>query len=385
MGMRWSVFIVGAGLLCIGSWIDNLRGPILPTLAQLYQLDYGSTAIMVSVGNLVAMASTWLLMPLLNRWSIRQVGVSVLIYTCIVSGATVLVKTPIHLYIWGAMIGGAISTMGSLSNIFVQSSCDARRRGQIMSALHSLYGLSSLFAPWVAGLVLTKPERWPILFASMAPITILLAFFTRCLPLQSSSDSHGNVKSVAQPMSIGPIHTLTILVLVAYVLGEVLISTWMTSFLIETHKLTIKEASVYTSLFFAVMLVTRIACSIFARPPHHRLLLKVSLLASLTCFIGAQTTGWLWLLPLAGLLGPFFPLYVTWVGLRFPERDRSLVLWMLSMMQASLAFMNYVMGAFADWWGFKIAYLTPAVMLFLGLILLKILELWDFDHPRQNA
>ncbi len=352
-----------------------MRGPLLPAITKLMAMDYGSAAMIISLGNLVAMVSTWLLMPLLNRWSLRRVGVSVLIYSALICTATLLVSTSLSLFLWGALLGGSISTMGTLSNILVQSSFDAERRGQMMSALHSLYGLSSFFAPWIAGVVLTNPENWQSLFAWTAPVAVALAslIFLKVRP-SSTSETNSTQK---QPMSIGALHGLSISVLVAYVIGEVLISTWMPAFLVQAYNLDIKDASFYTSMFFGVMLVTRIACVLWAKPRYHRSLIWVSLFCSLVCFVLARITGWLWLLPFAGVFGPFFPLYVTWVSLRFPERDRSMIIWMLASMQAMLALMNYVVGKLADVTGFGTAYWLPAFMIVLAMILLKTLELRD--------
>jgi fucose permease len=308
------------------------------------------------------------------------VGISVLVYTVITTTATFYVETPFSLFLWGAFIGGCISTMGSLSNLFVQSSFDASRRGQMMSALHSLYGLSSFFAPWIAGIVLVQPENWQYLFAAVAPAAAGLAglVFLKGPP----SGSPESRRAAAQPMSLERIHVLTIFVLIAYVLGEVLTSTWMPSFLVQTYGLSIKDASFYTSMFFGAMLVTRVACGIWARPRYHRWLIWVSLIGAFVCFVAARLTGWLWLLPMTGVFGPFFPLYVTWVSLRFPERDRSMIIWMLSGMQATLSVMNLAVGKLADVAGFEKAYWVPGLMIFMTMILLKILELRD--HGAQD-
>ncbi len=375
--LRWAVFICGASLLCLGSWIDNIRGPLLPVMAKMMNLDHQSSGMIMALGNFVAMATTWLLMPLLNKWSLKRTGVTVLIYTAMTMAATVFVTTKSGLFIWGALIGGCISTMGSLSNLFVQNGVGPRQRGQVMSALHSLYGLSSFFAPWVAGVVLEHPEHWRSLFISLAPPAATLAMIV--FKYGPDSGVSNSIKVSAQPLSLKPIHILTIAVLVAYVVSEVLTSTWMASYLVSEFNLSIKEASWYTSMFFAAMLVTRIACGIWARPRWHRVLIWVSLLTSMMCFITARLTGWLWLLPLAGLFGPFFPLYVTWVSLRFPERDRSMVIWMLAGMQGALAIVNVLIGRIADFYGFGVAFWVPALSMVATVILLKILEWRDHE------
>jgi len=381
--VRKAIFICGAGLLCLGSWIDNVRGPMLPALTQFMSMDQQSAGFMMSLGNFVAMLSTWLLMPLLNRWSLRRIGAIVLIYTVFVTMGSLLVKDQLTLFVWGAFIGGSISTLGSLSNLFVQSGVAPEKRGQMMSILHSLYGLSSFFAPWVAGKILNRPENWQLLFISAAPLALVLAGVVIRYGGADTPETRG--KPAAQPMTLNMSHILTILVLVAYVLGEVLTSTWMTSFLTSEAGFSITDASNYTSAFFASMLITRILCGAFARPRYHRIILWMSLSLSLCCFVIGRLTGWYWLLPLTGLFGPFFPLYVTWASLRFPERDRALVIWMLSGMQAALCVMNTVVGRVADAYGFKIAYWIPALMIISAMILLRATARLTSDSPRDNS
>jgi predicted MFS family arabinose efflux permease len=159
----------------------------------------------------------------------------------------------------------------------------------------------------------------------------------------------------------------------------------MTSFLTSEAGFSITDASNYTSAFFASMLITRILCGAFARPRYHRIILWMSLSLSLCCFVIGRLTGWYWLLPLTGLFGPFFPLYVTWASLRFPERDRALVIWMLSGMQAALCVMNTVVGRVADAYGFKIAYWIPALMIISAMILLRATARLTSDSTRDNS
>jgi len=373
--MRWSIFICGAGLLCLAAWIDNLRGPLLPAITELMELDYAAASLIVALGNLVAMISTWLLMPLLNKHSLRQIGGIVLMYTTLVCLSAFFADSKIRIFLWGAMVGGCLSTMGSLSNLYVQAGTEDGRRGQMMSALHSIYGLSSFFAPWLAGLVLADTSRWPYLFAAAAPFAAALAIYIQFFlkgPIERTSD-HDR----AQPLSLEPIHILSVITLICYVVAETLTSTWLPSYLVREHNISLREASIYTSAFFAVMFVTRISCGLWATPRWHRALICASMISALICFVCGKWLGLIWLLPAAGLFGPFFPLFVTWTSLRFPQRDRTVLLWTLSGMQAALALMNYVTGRIADTEGFEFAFWLPAIMMVVTLLLLKWLEIKD--------
>lgn len=376
--MRWSIFFCGAGLLCLAAWIDNLRGPLLPAVVDLMDMDYKDASLIISLGNLVAMVSTWLLMPILNKRPLKQIGILILIYTSIVCAAALAVDSKPGILLWGALIGGCLSTLGSLANLYVQAGAEDNRRGQMMAALHSIYGLSSFFAPWLAGLVLTEPEKWPYLFVLAAPFGLSLAAF---IQLRIKGPIGSKQVNQQQPISLEPLHMLAVLTLIMYVVGETLTSTWLSTYLVREQNFSIRTASAYTSGFFALMFVTRIVCGLWATPKWHRTIIWLSLVAALFCFTLGKTFGWLILLPGVGLLGPVFPLFVTWLGLRFPERDRTLLLWTLSGMQAALASMNYLTGTLADIAGFSTAFWLPGVVILITMILLKILEMKD---PRET-
>ena len=377
--MRWSIFFCGAGLLCLAAWIDNLRGPLLPVVVELLEMDYRDASLIISLGNLVAMVGTWLLMPILNKYSLKQVGTVILIYTSIVCASALLIDSKSRILFWGALIGGCLSALGSLANLYVQSAAKDNRRGQMMAALHSIYGLSSFCAPWLAGLVLSEPTRWPYLFAMGTPFGLMLAGFIQLRikePIESKS--HQNQR---QPISLEPLHILAVLTLIMYVVGETLTSTWLSTYLVREQNFSIRAASAYTSGFFALMFITRIICGFWATPNWHRAIIWLSLIAAFCCFILGKTFGWSMLLPGVGLIGPVFPLFVTWLGLRFPERDRTLLLWTLSGMQAALASMNYLIGTLADVAGFSTAFWLPGIVILITMILLKTLEIKD---PRQT-
>jgi fucose permease len=377
--MRWSFFFCGAGLLCLAAWIDNLRGPLLPAVVDLMDMDYKDASLIISLGNLVAMISTWLLMPILNKRPLKQIGIVILIYTSIVCAAALAIDSKPRILLWGALIGGCLSTLGSLANLFVQAGAEDSRRGQMMAALHSIYGLSSFFAPWLAGLVLVEPTKWPYLFVFAAPFALSLAVFIK-FKIRDSIEQKDQ-RHQHQPITLEPLHVLAVLTLIMYVVGETLTSTWLSTYLVREQNFSIRAASAYTSGFFALMFVTRIICGLWATPNWHRIIIWASLFAALLCFSLGRIFDWPILLPGVGLVGPVFPLFVTWLGLRFPDRDRTLLLWTLSGMQAALASMNYLTGTLADLAGFSAAFWLPGIVILLTMILLKTLELRD---PRRT-
>ena len=67
---------MGAGLLVlvVASYLDNVRGPILPAVSKALGVGYGSTAWFLVAGNLAAVGCTFLLIFLTRRISERAIA-----------------------------------------------------------------------------------------------------------------------------------------------------------------------------------------------------------------------------------------------------------------------------------------------------------------------
>ena len=78
-----------------------------------------------------------------------------------------------------------------------------------------------------------------------------------------------------------------------------------------------------------------------------------------------------------GLVGPFFPLFVSYLTVRFPERDRTLVIWLLAAIQGTLAAMNFTIGHVADSFGMDVAYWLPLELIGACMVLLAVFFRWD--------
>ncbi|MCX6125873.1 MAG: hypothetical protein NTV34_14155, partial [Proteobacteria bacterium] len=67
--VRWAYFSIGIVFLLVGSYLDNVRGPLIPALIQQATFNYQSVSQILIWGHLTAFVVTWLLIPGLNRVS----------------------------------------------------------------------------------------------------------------------------------------------------------------------------------------------------------------------------------------------------------------------------------------------------------------------------
>ena len=367
--MRWSWFFCGVGFLLLAAYMDNVRGPLLPALALVMDFDFSAAGLVLVGGNITAMILTWFLMPLTNRYSLRRVSVitlGVLVLTC---GAVAFVTSPFDLYVWGAVAGGVISIMGTLSNLYVQAATGPEARGRALSALHAVYGVGSFGAPLIAGQILRNPQDWRVLFYGVVLVAIA---FCGWVVLRAPKSSGRHEFAAPQSIRLEPIQWLAIATFVAYVAGETLASMWMPAWFTAVRHTSLQQGSAFASVFFVCMTFTRFGCSFWINSRWARPVIWGCLIIANLCFVIGRLCDIPILIPLIGLVGPFFPLFLTHLTVRFPERDRSLVIWLLSLMQGTLAAMNFTIGHVADTFGMDIAYWMPTALMGTCMILLAV-------------
>lgn len=368
--MRWIWFFIGVSFLLISAFMDNARGPLYPALSELLHFDYAVTGHLLVAGNLTAFTLTWILIPLTNLWSLRRVSLFFGGVACFFCLSSLFVNSISALYIWAAMLGGMVSVLGTLSNLFTQRAAPHQYRHRAMSGVHAAYGLASFIAPLIAAAVLRVPEHWQRMYvAAIAALVVLILICYRFAP----SDSAQKGTTEKQAVKLDGEHWLVIGVMVSYVAGEVITSMWMTSWAVANgHSL--QKGAEYTSFFFVLMTVTRLLCSFFVSTRWMWVVIWSSLIVSAMSFTLGRLLDLPWLVAGMGCLGPFFPLYVSYVTVRFPDRDRTMVIWILAAMQALLAIMNLSVGHLAVKYGIDAAYWLAPTMIVLTMVLLKISE-----------
>lgn len=368
--MRWIWFSCGVVFLLISSFMDNARGPLYPALSELLHFDYSTTGNLLVAGNLIAFAFNLTLMFLTNQWSLRRLSLAVGLLASVFCLSSYFVDSIPRLYLWGAFLGGTVSVMGTVSNLFTQRSAPAHLRHRAMSGVHAAYGFASFFAPLIAAKVVSIPQHWPRLYLfALLPIALLMFVSFKVAPKESPKSGATTKQAVRLDFE----HWLVIAVMVFYVAGEVISSMWMTTWAVANGH-TLQEGAAYTAMFFVLMTVTRLLCSFFVTARWMWVVMWSSLIVSALSFALGRVLNLPWLVAGMGCLGPFFPLYVSYVTVRYPDRDRTMVIWILSLMQGLLAIMNLSVGQLAVRFGIDVAYWLAPVMIVLALALLVLVR-----------
>jgi hypothetical protein len=115
--------------------------------------------------------------------------------------------------------------------------------------------------------------------------------------------------------------------------------------------------------------LTRFLCFLLVRPRYETLVLVGCLtLGALFGILGQQ--GHSWALPLMGIVGPFFPLTMARISIKFPSTWKQMMMNVYVCIQLMLALMHVSVGRVADTLGIGTAFLLAPAFLLLALVLM---------------
>lgn len=364
---RWNYVGAGIFVLLIASYLDNVRGPILPALSQTLRVGYGATAWFLVAGNLAAVCCTFLLIPLTRHVSERVIAAFFGLVAISAAFFSRLVDDFPRMVILAVGLGSAVAVLGALSNVFVIRGSTIEQRARFFCGLHMMYGFGSLLAPGAAGVLLDRGYGWQAPLLVSIPGALLMAVYLFVgLPSQARSEETHPGKVHASW-----VNALMLVAFPLYVAAEVMVSMWMTPFLVETRGLPVGEASKYLLGFFLVMGLTRAVCFVSLKPRQEVWFLWGSLLLG-AGFFSLGRAGWLWGFSLTGVLGPFFPLFLARVSRAFPKDSSALTLAIISGMQVMLAIFHLSIGNVSDRVGITLAYWMPVGLLGASLVALAL-------------
>ncbi|MBI4403132.1 MAG: MFS transporter [Deltaproteobacteria bacterium] len=368
--MKRNYLVFGFVILLLSAFIDSARGPLLPIISQSLSLPYGRCSWFLVAGNFAAVAVNFLLFPLLHFFGQKHTLTLIGIFG-VLSGLLVpWVSGFASLMAIGAAFGSLIAMMGSMCNLLVIRGSDPKSRSNTLCGLHVMYGVGALTAPTVASILLQNGWGWRAIFATIAPFFLLLTISSaKWFP----KDSAIRASTFRQSLAIAPKQILFLLAFSTYVAGEITISMWMTTYLLEAQHVPVVQGATYVAGFFLVMALSRAGC-IWVLKAHHEIVVVWGALILTVVFFLLGLLGHLWAFPLCGILGPFFPVFLAWTSRLYPEQSRSLTLWILTSVQLTLALANILIGKLTDQFGvaptYRLAFVwLGAAMLFLALCL----------------
>lgn len=364
--MRWRFVWGSVAVLFVSSYLDNVRGPLLPFLSRQLAVSYSKMSWLLIAGNFAAAIGNLLLIPLSERGGIRVVTLVTTFLGILVWVAATQVEGFPSLMVFAVLCGVAVAGLGSVCNLLMLRGTDPVHRARAFCGLHVMYGVGSVGAPGFVGFLLARQVAWPMV---VAPGAVVLAVLLVWAWFRLEAEPVKEVRPWFQRLSANQIWI--VITFCVYVACEVLMSMWMTTYLVEVPGLTVEGAAPYLSGFFLMMAITRLIC-LFSLPPKWETpVLAGSFLAAVIFFLMGHA-GQLWAFTAAGILGPFFPVLLARVSRQYPEEAPTLTLWILTSIQLTLAVFHLVVGRLADVVGVSRSYLLPVPLAVLTFVFLGI-------------
>lgn len=399
---RTNKLVVSAFLLMLASaFADNLRGSLIPLLHNELGLSFALTGgMLLTVAGISGAIFNAQLLRIEDRGGIRGLvffSVSLMILSAIL---TIKVDSAATLALMSIPLGGAITALGTTSNLLLvmgsdvktqpsqsagtspsaslEASLDTRsaRRAKMLAGLHLMYGAGALTAPAIASLAFAKNLAWPWLFlVPVALISMPVAWTMRLGPKRDRpKDRQSGSTSPSIWRGISATEWFIVGIFLAYVTGEVLTSMWMPSFLMDHFALEFDVANTVSAGFFLTFSTARLLVVIFMRDRFHKPLVYLPLILAGAIMLagsflstrGNSSSPLVYLFPLAGIIGPFFPMMLARVSTIYHQTWQRLTVVILTTMQVALALSHVVLGAVFDELGAQRAYLIPPALLMIA-------------------
>ncbi len=374
----WPLILGGFLTLIISAYFDVLRGSMLPIVSADLSLPFSKASWFLAMSTVGAAVTTIAMISLLNHF--REL--TVLRVLCLIGIATSVtawtVKSFPMLVVLGGLVGASVSSLGTMSNVLTLEGTPERLRGRMLNGLHACYGVGCMSGASLVGYALSHGAPWQGMYTvASVLIAILLMLTLRWMkPIH-----HAHPQDKKQNPWLSFIELTAVFAFALYVGGEVLTAMWITTILTKVRNIEFATAAHYLTLFFACMTGTRILCALFLKPKHEHWAIYLGLIIPIIAHgIGHfyHPIGY----ALVGLCGPFFPVFLARTSRIFPEKWRTLTIWMMTSISISIGLFNLVIGSLADNYGLDVAYLLPPLLFLLSLMILVIYGRFE---PKKEA
>lgn len=359
----------GFAILVSLSLLDNIRGPLLPVVTERLNIDYGIAGYFLTTGCFASIAAVIGMGALLKRKSEKFVTL-IICAICTIPGLIApFIDGSVGLILLGLVMGSGISLMASICSILTILGSPTHLRGRALSIQQVMYGIGSFAAPLIfSGLIAAEFPWWVGITLVSSMNLLLFLIFLRILPSESSSDQDPSEES-SHPFSVDLL--LPIVLFAICVGGEVLTSMWMSTFLVKAAHFDISSASQYNSAFYLMIAGSRFCAFLFVPEKWERRAILLCLVSAIVC-VSLSLTVDPRFMPGAGLVGPFFPLFMAQVSKIYPSTWRQMTIWIFASIQFVLGSIHLAVGNLTDFLGIRTAFVLSPLLLTIGLILIIV-------------
>ncbi len=383
--MIWPFIYLSYLSLFIFGLTDNVRGPLFPEILKEFAVSDTMGSAMFAISSASGVCASFFARHLLRRYNRRSVlqGASCALIFSLIG----LASSP-NFYVFlffSVLFGSSLGIIGLIPNVLVAMGSSPERKQQLLSGLHSMYGIASFLSPILAASVQYLTGSWRYTFAVLIIAPIMLIYY-------SNHKSHHSLHQKPQPQSdsnkkdrrknLKP--QLYMASMLSFcVAAEILISSRLALFMRRAWNYDMEQSSLYVTYFFISMLIGRLLFAVIKLKTSIRNQLTVSAILS-AIFITLGVYVHPLFLPLVGFtVAPYYPLSITWISTKFPEDLDTAVSYMMTIDSVMLVVMHLGVGKLTDHFGITKALLIGPVFLLISLILVNGFE-YFFEREKRT-
>ena len=383
--MIWPFIYLSYLSLFIFGLTDNVRGPLFPEILKEFAVSDTMGSAMFAISSASGVCASFFARHLLRRYNRRSVlqGAS-----CALIFALIGLATSPNFYVFlffSVLFGSSLGIIGLIPNVLVAMGSSPERKQQLLSGLHSMYGIASFLSPILAASVQYLTGSWRYTFAVLIIAPIMLIYY-------SNHKSHHSLHQKPQPQSdsnkkdrrknLKP--QLYMASMLSFcVAAEILISSRLALFMRRTWHYDMEQSSLYVTYFFISMLIGRLLFTVIKLKTSIPNQLTVSAILSAFCIAMGALVHPLFLPVVGFTIAPYYPLSITWISTKFPDDLDTAVSYMMTIDSVMLVVMHLGVGKLTDHFGIAKALLIGPVFLLISLILVNCFE-YFFEREKRT-
>lgn len=373
--INWPLVILAYfSLFCVGI-ADNGRSSIYPDILSHLGLNFDEGSLLFSISSLTGLISTFSAKYWLPKYGIitpqRFFSLILIVSTTIFGLAISYIPNYLFAVLGCSFLGVAMGGLSITMNLSIDQGVPEANRRKFLSGLHSLYGLSSGFAPVILLFLTSWGFDFKQLYFVIALFPIILFLISLKVKKLNSPNlikhteiHHDKEFRFSQTLIIGSILSL-------YVCSEVLLST---RFIIITNALgqvTKNAAQSYLSNFFILLTFGRIIFAFIRTSKTNFKMLMMSILSSFLFYFLAIKTKQPIFLSLIGLsMSIYFPCAMDFIAQYFKGNLQIHLPAIMNIITIKLILMHFIAGKLEEHYGAITTLYLSITFLFLAMIFL---------------
>jgi FHS family glucose/mannose:H+ symporter-like MFS transporter len=370
----WPLIIISYAALFVFGITDNIRGPLFPEILKSFNVSDSMGSLMFALGSLSGFFASRFARELLYKFNRKHI----LQYACLgLSLSIVGLSFATHFYFFllmSILFGIASGIIGLIPNILVPLGASVEKKQQLLSGLHSMYGIASLLAPLFVAVVNSFSGDWrtTYLLSAIFPFLLFLyCFHSSHEPYHQKPVSKNEAKKNATTNHFLPQLGMA-LILSFTVAAEVLISSRLALYTRRELNFTLDQSSYYVTFFFVALLLGRLLFTV--KKFHVPLFWQIFTCQFFTVVCVALGLNFrVEFLALSGFfVAPVYPLMIALISAEFPTDLDSAISTMMATDSTMLAIMHLTVGKLTDLFGIHLAFNSALIFLCLSMTALSI-------------